>query len=45
MAQESCPRCGMAKEEWKENDGLGVSLAGQTYCCMGCAQSTGCTCS
>jgi hypothetical protein len=34
----------MAKNQWKANGGQGVSQGGQTYCCDGCAQNTGCTC-
>jgi hypothetical protein len=44
MAQQACPKCGMAKDQWKENGGQGVSQGGQTYCCSGCANGTGCTC-
>ena len=44
MAQQRCPRCGMTKEEWKGNAGQGVTKDGQTYCCQGCADDTGCTC-
>jgi hypothetical protein len=44
MAEQTCPRCGMAKQEWKGRDGQGISRGGQTYCCAGCADDTGCTC-
>jgi hypothetical protein len=44
MAQQTCPRCGMTKPQWKGNGGQGVSQGGQTYCCQGCAGGTGCTC-
>jgi hypothetical protein len=44
MSQQTCPKCGMAKNEWKGNGGQGVNAGGQTYCCSGCAQGTGCTC-
>jgi hypothetical protein len=44
MAQQTCPKCGMAKNQWKGNGGQGVNAGGQTYCCSGCAQGTGCTC-
>ena len=40
MAQK-CPACGMEKSDWKGN---GVEKNGQTYCCNGCANGTGCTC-
>jgi len=39
-----CPACGMAKAEWKENEGRGYNSNQQTYCCRGCATGTGCTC-
>jgi hypothetical protein len=44
MAQQTCPRCGMAKQQWKGNSGQGVQAGGQTYCCNGCAQGAACTC-
>jgi hypothetical protein len=34
----------MAKQDWKGNGGQGVSRNGQTYCCDGCANNSGCTC-
>jgi hypothetical protein len=33
----------MAKQSWKGNGGQGVAKDGQTYCCDGCANNTGCT--
>ncbi len=39
-----CPNCGMAKEEWRGNNGEGVTVGDKTYCCQGCATGTGCTC-
>jgi hypothetical protein len=44
MAEQTCPNCGMAQSQWKGNNGQGVSQAGQTYCCQGCASGAGCTC-
>jgi hypothetical protein len=44
MAQQTCPRCGMAKQAWQGNGGQGVNRGGRTYCCAGCADDTGCTC-
>jgi len=43
---EPCPGCGMDKSKWKGNDGEGVEQEGQTFCCVGCAESgsNGCTC-
>ncbi len=34
---ETCPNCGRARQEWSENDGLGVISGGVTYCSAGCA--------
>jgi hypothetical protein len=42
--EPTCPKCGMPKRRWKENNGQGVTKAGETYCCRGCADATGCTC-
>jgi hypothetical protein len=36
-----CPNCKMPKNEWP---GEGYTLGGQSYCCQGCAEGTGCTC-
>jgi len=41
---QTCPNCGMAREEWQGNQGQGYEYAGQTYCCEGCADGSGCTC-
>jgi hypothetical protein len=39
-----CPRCGMERHGWRGNQGRGVVVSGQTYCCQGCADQTGCDC-
>lgn len=39
--QEVCPVCGMARSEWPA---AGVTVNGTNYCCLGCAEGTGCTC-
>jgi hypothetical protein len=39
-----CPNCGRRGSQWRENDGEGFELGGQTFCCRGCAEETGCTC-
>jgi len=39
-----CAKCGISKGEWRGNNGQGFAMAGQTYCCQGCAIGTGCTC-
>ena len=36
-----CPRCGVVKNAWP---GEGYTHEGETYCCQGCAEDTGCTC-
>jgi len=43
-SERICSRCGMSKEEWSGNHGKGVIESGETYCCKGCAEDTGCTC-
>lgn len=37
----TCPGCGMIKNEWP---GEGYTHEGESYCCQGCAEGTGCTC-
>jgi hypothetical protein len=39
--QPACPGCAMIKNKWP---GEGYSHEGETYCCQGCAEDTGCTC-
>ena len=39
--QPACPGCGMNKKEWP---GEGYSHEGETFCCQGCAEGSGCTC-
>ena len=41
---QTCANCGMAKEEWRGNNGEGFQMGESTYCCQGCAIGTGCTC-
>src|ERR1700729_846850 len=41
-AAPTCPGCGMSKNEWP---GEGYTHEGETFCCQGCAEGTGCTCS
>jgi hypothetical protein len=36
-----CSECGMPSSEW---DGKGVEKNGEVFCCVGCAEETGCTC-
>ena len=35
-APDTCPTCGRPREEWTENDGLGVISGGVTYCSAEC---------
>ena len=37
----TCPSCGMVKNDWP---GEGYTFEGQSYCCQGCAEGTGCVC-
>src|SRR5947208_16239421 len=37
----ACPGCRMVKNEWP---GEGYTRDGDTYCCQGCAEGTGCIC-
>jgi hypothetical protein len=37
----ACPGCRMIKNTWP---GEGYTHEGETYCCQGCAEGTGCTC-
>ena len=37
----SCTGCGMVKNEWP---GEGYTHEGESYCCQGCAEGTGCVC-
>jgi hypothetical protein len=40
-----CPGCGLPERFWKENSGRGhLHADGQSFCCRGCAEQTGCTC-
>ncbi len=39
-----CSRCGISNDEWSANEGQGFDLRGESYCCEGCAEDTGCTC-
>jgi hypothetical protein len=41
---QTCPNCQMSREEWQGNAGQGYEYQGQTYCCQGCGEGTGCTC-
>ena len=44
MAEQTCPARGMGKHDWQGNGGEGETRDGQTYCCRGCAEGTGCNC-
>ncbi len=41
---QSCPNCGMSRDEWQGEDGQGYTKDRETYCCRGCAEGKGCTC-
>jgi len=40
MTGERCVKCGMSL-----NGRKAYSKGGKTYCCQGCAEGSGCTCS
>jgi hypothetical protein len=42
--EQFCAGCGMPQGDWEGNDGQGYTLGGESYCCRGCADGTGCTC-
>ena len=44
QADRTCANCGMAKDEWRGNNGEGFPMGDKNYCCQGCATGTGCTC-
>src|SRR5438270_2703364 len=41
IPQPTCPGCRMIKNAWP---GEGYTHDGETYCCQGCAEGTGCMC-
>ena len=41
---ESCPNCGLSRDDWQGEEGKGYTKERETYCCRGCAEGTGCTC-
>lgn len=44
MAEPRCTACGMPRRAWRGGSGQGYPLDGDTFCCQGCAEGTGCTC-
>ena len=41
ISKPACPGCGMIKNDWP---GEGYTHEGETYCCQGCAEGSGCMC-
>ena len=41
---EACPRCGMPRDIWPDDSAGGAKKDGVFYCCIGCADDKGCTC-
>jgi len=41
---EACARCGMPRDVWPDDAWGGAVRDGVIYCCKGCADGTGCTC-
>ncbi len=39
-----CPNCGLERDRWSDNNGYGYTLDGDTFCCRGCAEDSGCIC-
>jgi TolA-binding protein len=39
-----CEECGLRRQEWKGNNGRGVSARGVLACCVGCSEGLGCSC-
>ena len=39
-----CPGCGRPEQLWGGGGAGFLSDDGNSYCCAGCAQQTGCTC-
>ena len=44
MVEKVCAACGRSRLEWQGNDGQGYLVEGREFCCLGCADGTGCTC-
>ena len=42
MNDQTCPTCGMDQKDWSRSKGY--QQGGESYCCQGCAEGTGCTC-
>jgi hypothetical protein len=45
MDQRTCPNCGMTRDMWPDDGDGGYLKDGVAYCCRGCGEGTGCTCS
>ena len=41
MMEDTCAKCGLPRSAWTDD---GYDAEGETYCCRGCAEGTGCTC-
>jgi hypothetical protein len=41
--ERTCPVCGLPQRQWKENNGQGYTIGGQTFCCRGCAETQAAT--
>jgi len=38
MNRTQCTQCGLAQDEWMENEGEGIKKYGRIYCSEDCAQ-------
>ncbi len=43
--QLRCARCGLLEREWSEQGGEGLQIDDELFCCLGCAEQSGCSCS
>lgn len=39
-----CPKCGIARADWPDSGAGGYAKEGIDYCCQGCIEGPGCTC-
>ena len=39
-----CPKCGMPRTDWPDGDAGAYAKDGIGYCCQGCIEGPGCTC-
>jgi hypothetical protein len=42
QVEETCCQCGMERSHWQDKNGY--RMDGDRFCCVACAQETGCRC-